>query len=310
VTGSFDGILIADKPEAMSSAHLVARVKRWGRLGKIGHAGTLDPFATGVMVLLINRATRLADFFLNGEKRYRATLRLGVGTDTQDATGTVIEQAPIPHEINEDMVLRVMGNFIGEQLQQPPAYSALKHHGVPLYKLARQGKPVLKPPRRILIHALDLERVVLPDIFFTVQCSSGTYVRTLAVDLAKALSSCGHLAALRRTGSGGFEVQDSLELEEIRVLAEKDELWKRFIPMDAALKDLRGWVADQALTEKLKYGRILFPADLRIPEESGTDRQIPGSVVKILDDNRALLAVLRFNTPDEPLQYVVNFMTR
>ena len=303
-----DGVLIADKPEGMSSAHLVARVKRWSGCRKIGHAGTLDPFATGVMILLLNRATKLAGFFLNGKKTYRGTLRLGSETDTQDATGTVTHERPVPGGLTAADIRQMMTGFIGEHEQRPPVFSALKHHGVPLYKLARRGEPVQKPPRRIRIHALELETVALPDITFEVQCSAGTYVRTLAADMGHALGCGGHLSALRRLTSCGFDAQKALNLDEIRCLTEKNELEMYLVSMADALKAFPGVTAGGALTEKLKYGRILSISDL--PEQSVAVLEQRGSngILKVLNEKAELLAVLQLDIVGKMINYKANFM--
>lgn len=308
MTTIVDGVLIVDKPEGMSSAHLAAWVKRWSGCRKIGHAGTLDPFATGVMILLVNRATRLAGFLLNGEKTYRGTLRLGKETDTQDVTGAVTRERPVPNRFPPDGLLRIMAAFIGEQEQTPPVFSALKHHGVPLYKLARRGEPVQKPPRRIRIHALELETVDLPDITFRVRCSAGTYVRTLAADIGKALGCGAHLTALRRLASCGFDERDALNLDEIRQLTQNDEMERRLVSMADALKGIPAVTASGALTEKLKYGKLLSLSDLGggnagIPDRWGVD-----GCFKVLNEKAELLAVLQWDKMGLTLSYKANFM--
>ena len=183
---AIDGILVVDKPAGISSAGVVARIKSVLKVRKAGHAGTLDPFATGVMICCINRATKLSRFFLHSRKRYEALLRLGRETDTQDSTGTVTAEAD-PGGIEVTELHAVFDRFKGRQKQSPPAYSALKHKGVPLYKLARRGAAVQKPPREIMVSELSIQETALPNVRFTVTCSAGTYVRTLAADIGRAL---------------------------------------------------------------------------------------------------------------------------
>ncbi len=203
------GIFVIDKPENISSAAVVARLKKILGVRKAGHAGTLDPFATGVLVCCVNQATKLARFFLHSNKKYTAVLKLGVETDTQDLTGTVISRC---EDINfdEKKIKSVFEKFKGAIEQVPPVYSALKHEGVPLYKLARQGKPVQKPPRPVFISCLNIIEINLPEISFEVSCSGGTYIRTLCADIGAELGCGGHLKELRRTESSGFPLMNLL----------------------------------------------------------------------------------------------------
>jgi len=209
-----DEILLIDKPAGISSAKLVAIVKRRLNAKKVGHAGTLDPFATGLMICCINKGTKLAGTFLHGNKTYQATLRLGIETDTQDLTGQVISECECP-EISEERIISAFKSFEGETEQVPPVYSALKHNGVPLYKLARQGTPVEKPARTIHIYQLQIDEISLPEIRFTVSCSGGTYIRTLASDIGKILGCGAHLIALRRIECGGFFIDQAVTLEQL-----------------------------------------------------------------------------------------------
>ena len=198
LTGS--GILVVHKPEGISSAGVVSLVKRRLRADKVGHCGTLDPFASGVLVCCINQATRISRFFLHEDKSYEAVLRLGVETDTQDVTGKTVATAPVT--VTEEAIRSACSGMVGRMWQQPPAYSALKHEGVPLYRLARSGRPMQKPAREIVIHHLEVLAVDLPDVRFAVTCSGGTYVRTLAADLGRLLGCGAHLRRLVRTASG------------------------------------------------------------------------------------------------------------
>ncbi len=185
-----DGILVIDKPANLSSARVVAAVKKALKAGKAGHAGTLDPFAEGVLICCINQATRLAGFLLHGTKKYIAELKLGQETDTQDLTGTVVATANTV-DYSPQTIQSVFESFKGSIEQLPPVYSALKHKGVPLYKLARRGQPVQKPPRQVQIYDICVDDVDLPYVRFEVSCSAGTYIRTLGADI-------GQKAGLRR----------------------------------------------------------------------------------------------------------------
>ncbi len=296
---SIDGILVVDKPAGISSAGVVACVKSVLKVRKAGHAGTLDPFATGVMICCINRATKLSRFFLHSRKRYEAVLRLGRETDTQDSTGTVTAEAD-PGRIGESELYAVFDRFKGRQEQMPPAYSALKHKGVPLYKLARQGAAVQKPPREIMISELSIQEAALPNIRFTVTCSAGTYVRTLAADIGRALGCGGHLAALRRTASGHFSLVEAVPLDRVAELAEADQIEERMIPMAEALADMAVYAADKPLTHKIMYGNTITVRDMPPPKtEVG--------YIKVLDRDGNLLAVLHHEKGRERYDYCGNF---
>jgi len=282
-----DGFVIVDKPENMSSARVVARVKAALEAKKVGHTGTLDPFATGILVCCINRATRLARFFLEGNKTYAATLCLGIETDTQDATGAVVSENRVA-DLDEKRIADVFQRFRGWISQIPPAYSALKHKGVPLYKLARQGKPVRKPARKVHIADMRILEMDLPHIRFEVHCSAGTYVRTLCADIGTALGCGGHLKTLQRTASSGFGLEDALSLADVEQLAARGELAPHVIPMADALKGMPTVVADTGLVAKIAHGIPLTAKDI-VPGEKGS----PGQYVKLVNRRRHLLAVVQ-----------------
>jgi len=198
-----NGILLLDKPFGLSSNQALQRVKRLFDAQKAGHTGSLDPLATGLLPLCLGYTTKFSAFLLDADKRYRVRVRLGETTETADAEGEVIATAPVDG-ITEAMVLDILGEFVGLIEQLPPMYSAVKHEGQRLYKLAREGKEVERTPRQISIYRLELREFALPDIELDVHCSKGTYVRTLAEDIGKRLGCGGHVAALRRTGVGPY----------------------------------------------------------------------------------------------------------
>lgn len=205
-----DGILIVDKPEGLTSAEVVRRVKGRRRI-KVGHLGTLDPFATGVLPLCIGEATKIAQFLNAADKRYEGVIRLGVATDTGDRTGTVVRTAAVP-VLAEDALRDVERRFTGEYVQVPPMYSALKHSGVPLYRLARQGIEVERESRSLWLAALRLIPGTESRLDFEVTCSKGTYVRVLAEDIGASLGTAAHLEALRRTKFGPFDLSKAIDL--------------------------------------------------------------------------------------------------
>ncbi|MCF8081135.1 MAG: tRNA pseudouridine(55) synthase TruB, partial [Desulfobacterales bacterium] len=284
-----DGILVVDKPEGISSARVVSRVKKAAGARKAGHAGTLDPFATGVLVCCLNRATRLARFFLDSEKRYRALMTLGVETDTQDATGKVVATCdPGKPDITE--IRAAAEAFRGRIHQQPPAFSALKHQGVPLYKLARKGTPIQKPPREVQIRSIEVVSIDLPQIELDVTCSAGTYIRTLCADIGGRLGCGGHLKTLRRLKSSGFSIEEALTLEQIEQEAQAGSLAARILPMASALRSMPAAVADRQMVEKISFGRTITTSDLAGPAKGA---------FKVVDSGDRLVAVLEAgNDPD------------
>ena len=294
-------ILVLDKPADISSAKAVANVKRILRARKVGHAGTLDPFATGVLVCCINQATRLAQFFLHGRKKYSAVMHLGVETDTQDVTGRVISSTATA-ALTADGVGTFIKQFEGFYWQHPPAYSALKLRGVPLYRYARQGRPVQKPPRRVEIESIRVQGIELPFVRFEVTCSAGTYIRTLCSDIGRQLGCGGHLKELRRIESGRFALADAVTLTDLEALAGDKRISDRMVSMADALPDIPGIVANKSLTHHVKHGRVVQKNDFDEGSLKGTQ-----GLVKILDSHRNLLAILTYQGDSETLRYVCVF---
>lgn len=238
-------MFVVDKPAGVSSFKMVSGVRRALKMKKVGHAGTLDPFATGLLVICAGRkATRMISQFMDGEKEYIATLCLGVQTETLDPEGDVIARTPVG-EISAEKIEQTIGLFTGEQLQSPPAYSALKHKGKPLYHYARKGIKIKKEPRKILIRELewldkrDQVSGETAEITIRVVCSKGTYIRTLGDDIGKALGCGAYLTALRRTRSGFFSVENSVAGEA---------LWKD----DAQEKLLSGMITVEDVSKLLQ----------------------------------------------------------
>jgi tRNA pseudouridine55 synthase len=208
-----DGLLLVDKPVGPTSHDVVGRVRRLSGTRRVGHAGTLDPLASGLLVVCLGRATRLLDYVVGQPKAYRATVRLGQETTTYDAEGEVVAEQPVA--VRAAAVEAVLGRFRGHIEQVPPMFSAVKQSGRPLYVLARQGLEVARAPRPVTIYALDLLAYEPPDLELRIDCSSGTYVRALAHDLGQALGTGAHLAALRRTAVGRFQVDDAVPLDDL-----------------------------------------------------------------------------------------------
>lgn len=224
-----NGIVIVDKPQGWTSQDVTARLRRVFDTRRIGHGGTLDPMATGVLPVFVGRATRAVEFAAEREKEYIAGLRLGVVTDTQDCTGTTLETHPV--EVTRDQVEAILDRFRGDLQQIPPMYSAVKKNGRKLYELARRGVEVERQPRPVTIHQLELLDQVSPtDYTLRVLCSKGTYVRTLCHDMGQALGCGGTLFSLRRTRSAGFTLEDAVTLEDVAAAADPAAL---LLPVDA-----------------------------------------------------------------------------
>lgn len=212
---SFEGILLVDKPAGITSHDIVDRLRRKLKMKKIGHAGTLDPLATGLMIMLIGKATKVSQFLISLDKSYEGEFLLGIETDSQDADGEVVSEKPLPEDIDEEMMLKEMKSFLGDQYQTPPMFSAKKIKGVPLYKMARKGKTVEREPRFIRINEFCLMNWNLPKGKFSLSCSKGTYVRTVLHDLGQNLGCGAHLTGLRRTKIDQFGIENASPLEEI-----------------------------------------------------------------------------------------------
>ena len=223
-----DGLFLVDKPAGPTSHDVVAQFRRHLHFKKIGHGGTLDPMATGLLVLLLGRGTKLSNFVMGSDKTYDATFYFGKTTDTQDAEGRILEQKETG-SLSKDAIHDELTKWTGDMMQTPPMVSAIKQNGVPLYKLARKGKCVKREPRLIHVYSLRLLDYEPPKARIRVACTKGTYVRTLAADIGDALGCGAHLSALRRTRSGPFSVDDALPLSALLAMDTKD-LIQRIIP--------------------------------------------------------------------------------
>jgi tRNA pseudouridine55 synthase len=273
-----DGVLVCDKPAGMTSHDVVAKVRRLARQRRVGHGGTLDPPATGVLVIALGRATRLLPFLPMEPKRYVAEIAFGAETDTLDAAGTVTATAPADG-VDEPALRRVLEGFLGPQQQIPPMISALKQGGERLYAKARRGETVEREPRPITIHALELRGFQpgpRPRATVAVTCSGGTYVRVLAADIGRALGTVAHLANLRRTEVGAFGEREAHTLRELEALPSLDSL---LIDPAAAMRS----VSVRALSEReaaaLSTGQSLGPSGVGDPVAAvGPDGRLVGVI--------------------------------
>lgn len=284
-----NGFLVVDKPQGVTSFDVVRTVRRALKVRRVGHCGTLDPMATGVLPIAIGEATRLVEFVMDGEKVYRGTLKLGETTDTQDAEGTILSCSPIDG-IDRVQIEGAIATLIGPIQQLPPMYSALKRDGVPLYELARKGVEVERALRSIEIYRFELCSVDLPFVTFEVTCSKGTYVRTLAHDLGARLGCGAHLTALRRLKSGAFSEGEAIPLDRLRCEPEIVQL----LPVSAALAALPVLALSADALLRLKNG---------VPPQQGEVSAMEsfpaaGSLVTLCRDQQ-LVAVARFEPERE-----------
>lgn len=249
-----DGALLLDKPVGLSSNAALQKAKRIYGAAKAGHAGTLDPLASGLLLVLFGEATKFAGPLLDADKEYLATLKLGETTATGDAEGEILERKPVA--VSRQQLDAVLERFRGAIEQLPPMHSALKRDGVPLYRLARKGETVERKLRRVEILDLVLTRWSPPEVELRVRCSKGTYIRTLAQDIGAALGTGAHLAALRRTASGGFSLADASDL---KILGEMSagERQRRLLPLASLVGGLPRAEVDAAAEQRLRNGQAL-----------------------------------------------------
>jgi tRNA pseudouridine55 synthase len=254
-----DGILLLDKPEGLSSNAALQRVRRLYRARKAGHTGSLDPLASGLLPVCLGQATKASALLLDADKTYDFTIALGERTSTGDREGETLECVPVP-AFDEAAVRKAAAGFLGEIEQVPPMYSALKHEGERLYRLARRGLEVERPARRVTIHRLELKAMNGPELRFETRCSKGTYVRTLAEDLARALGTVGHVARLRRLSLGPFQLPRMHTLAELEQNPEPESLDARLLPVDSALSALPAVRLGPAEQACILHGQAVFAA--------------------------------------------------
>jgi len=283
--GIGDGILNVNKQTGWTSHDVVARVRGLLKGPKVGHAGTLDPAATGVLPVLVGRGTRIAEYLLDWDKEYRAVLRLGQTTETQDATGAVLATRSLGG-LTEEKIRAAVARFRGRITQVPPMYSAVKVAGTPLYKSARAGKTVERAPRTVEIHELEVLAIAGADVTLRVRCSKGTYVRTLCADIGEAVGVGGHLLSLERTRVGPLVLEQALTLDDIAARLLSGRLADDLLPLDAALGMLPAVVVDGRTAERVRHGAAIQAGAGRWMIQPGQ-----GAVVRIKDETGRLLAL-------------------
>jgi tRNA pseudouridine55 synthase len=264
-----DGFLVIDKPEGMTSHDVVQVVRRRLSVRKVGHLGTLDPMATGVLPLALGKATRLVEFLKGGRKTYEGTVRLGFSTNTYDREGMAGSAGAVP-EVTQEQLIEQAAKMSGEQLQMPPPFSAKKLLGVPAYRLARQGKPVPLAACPVHIDALSfaLSTSTADEVEFTISCSAGTYVRSVAHDLGISLGCGAHLVRLRRTGSGEFSLRQSMSLKEFDQ-SSIEALTARLIPLNHVLTEYPALRVDTETETAIALGKVFSCGNIQGPPRSG-----------------------------------------
>lgn len=289
-----DGILAVWKPEGWTSHDVVAKVRRLLKMKRIGHAGTLDPMVTGVLPLCLGRATRVVEYVQERPKSYEAVLQLGIATDTEDLTGTVIERQDLI-TVSEDEVRRALARFTGEIEQVPPMYSAVKIDGKRLYELAREGKTVERKSRKVTIHQIELLDMQLeleqPKITFSVVCSKGTYIRTLCVDIGKTLGVPAAMAKLIRTMSGGITKESCLTLEEIEKLQQTGELSNHLIAADEAITHLNRAIVPESIGKLALMGQKINLAHSDLDKSLILDEQL----VRLYNEHSSFLGIFQID---------------
>jgi tRNA pseudouridine55 synthase len=281
-----DGVLLVDKPAGITSAGVVRALKTRVDPRKIGHLGTLDPFATGLLPLCIGEATKIAQFLTAEDKGYTGRIRLGTETDTLDCTGRVLREAPCP-AVDARSLDELAEQFRGTRWQTPPMFSAVKHGGVPLYRLARRGMEVERSPRPIEVRGLTLRPAGAGEIDFRLECSKGTYVRVLAAEIGRALGCGGHLVALRRIRFGGFDLGDAHALAALEAMPPAE---LPVVPVRAALSRLRELVVPSHAGAMLRHGQQDVLAALPPPQSAA-------EAAKVVTSAGDLVAIVHADGP-------------
>jgi len=284
---NLSGVLLVNKPSGMTSFEVVKRVRRALGVKKIGHTGTLDPLATGLLVLCINQATKIVPFIQEGEKVYDGSIILGLSTDTDDITGRVTAKKTVSGLTAEE-ILQAAEEFVGPIEQVPPDYSAVKYQGRPGYVLARRGEKVRARSREVMIHSLTITGIDLPRVSFKVAVSKGTYIRSLAADLGRRLRTGACLESLCRLTNASFNLDQALALEEVDKLSREGRLEAEIIPLEQALSFLPAVCLNCEQAHMVANGRSLSLMDKN-------NKDLPGGLVRVLAPDRRLLAVYEYD---------------
>ena len=279
-----DGIILIDKPLGKTSHDMVYFVRRLTGIKKVGHTGTLDPDATGVLPVCIGKATKVCDMLTSSDKRYIAEMILGKTTDTQDASGNILSESEV--NVSCEDIKRIISEFIGEIEQIPPMFSAIKKDGKKLYELARQGITIEREPRKITVHSIDVIEIDLAEnrVVIDVGCSKGTYIRTLCEDIGNKLGCGAYMNSLRRTSSGGFGIEECHTLDELNSINEKGMLDDVIIPIESVFSGYEAVILDERLSSMHKNGIKIRRKGL-----------IEGQLYRVYDSDKSFLSVSCYN---------------
>lgn len=295
----FHGIINIYKEQGFTSHDVVAKLRGILKQKKIGHTGTLDPAAEGVLPVCLGKGTRVCDMLTDKSKTYQAVLLLGTETDTQDTTGSIIQQKPY-ETLTEEQIIEKMESFIGLYHQIPPMYSALKVNGKKLYELARAGIEVERKARPVEIYSLKIEKISLPRVTMTVQCSKGTYIRTLCHDIGEKLGCGGCMEHLLRTQVGPFLLEDSIKLSEVEMLMKQGEIEKRILPVESVFENCGQIVSQNPFLDRLLLNGNPFTnelaADSRITPGDAKDFKVPedGDWFRVYDSKNQFIGVYEY----------------
>lgn len=284
INNTISGVLIVDKPIGMTSHQVVQEIRKGTRIKRAGHTGTLDPRASGVLVILVGPAVRLSQYISAEDKRYQATIKFGEKTDTYDGEGKITGTSDV--DVTYEQLSTALKNFVGEIEQVPPPYSAVKVKGKHAYDLARKGEEVHLEPRLINVYSLDLLEWTTPEAVVDVHCSSGTYVRSLAYDLGELLGCGANLTGLRRTKSGRFTLREAIPLRKLQEAFETNSWYQYLIPAADALSDWDSITLSNEEVESVKHG-------LRIPREEGFEK-----IVRAITEQGELVGLMEYD-PDK-----------
>lgn len=299
-----DGILNIYKEKGYTSHDVVAKLRGILKTKKIGHTGTLDPDAQGVLPVCVGRATKLCDMLTDKDKAYETVMLLGKTTDTQDITGSVLSESELGEDITAEKVTEVINSFVGEYMQVPPMYSALKVNGKKLYELARSGIEVERKARKVYIHSIEIKDISLPRVTMTVNCSKGTYIRTLCHDIGETLGAGGCMEELLRIKSGQFEINDSIKIDDVKKYVDDGRISDIMKPIDGVFEKCQKCIV------KKEYNVLIYNGNKFSPQNvlNRTDAK-DGEEVRVYDEDDFFIGIYRYNGNEKKYVPVKMFLT-
>ena len=299
-----DGILNIYKEKGYTSHDVVAKLRGILKTKKIGHTGTLDPDAQGVLPVCVGRATKLCDMLTDKDKAYETVMLLGKTTDTQDITGSVLSESELGEDITAEKVTEVINSFVGEYMQVPPMYSALKVNGKKLYELARSGIEVERKARKVYIHSIEIKDISLPRVTMTVNCSKGTYIRTLCHDIGETLGAGGCMEELLRIKSGQFEINDSIKIDDVKKYVDDGRISDIMKPVDGIFEKYQKCIV------KKEYNVLIYNGNKFSPQNvlNRTDAK-DGEEVRVYDEDDFFIGIYRYNGNEKKYVPVKMFLT-